>query len=90
MMHTLRIIILVILFFILYKLLFGGRKKKKVAGPSSKKQQSVAQDILVEDPVCHSYVPKKEAVKAIKDGETHYFCSEKCCQTFLDEQGEKK
>jgi YHS domain-containing protein len=90
-MHPLRIFILVVLFFILYKLLFGRRKKKKVVGSSTKQQRrSVAQDILVEDPVCHSYVPKKQAVQAVKNGETYYFCSEKCCKTFLEKKGDEK
>jgi len=88
-MNPLRIFILAVLFFILYKLLFGRRKRKQVGGSSAKSQQAVTQDTLVEDPVCHSYVPKKQAIQAIKDGETYYFCSEKCCKTYLDEQGEE-
>lgn len=89
-MSPLRIFILAVLCFILYKLLFGGKKRKKVADSSTKSQQAVAQDTLVEDPVCHSYVPKRQAVQAVKDGKTFYFCSEKCCKTYLDEQGEEK
>lgn len=89
-MTPLRIVILAILFFILYRLLFGGRKKKKVTDTHSKGQKTVTQDTLVEDPVCHSYVPKRQAVQAVKDGETYYFCSDKCCKTFLEEQGEER
>ncbi|NOR11504.1 MAG: YHS domain-containing protein [Desulfovibrionaceae bacterium] len=87
-MTPLRIFILAILFFILYRLLFGSRKRQKVADTHSKGQKTVPQDTLVEDPVCHSYVPKRQAIQAVKDGETFYFCSDKCCKTFLEEQGE--
>lgn len=89
-MNPLRIFILAVLFYILYRLLFGGRKRKKVAGSASKPQQVAPQDTLVEDPVCHSYVPKRQAIQAVKEGETYYFCSDECCQTFLEEQGEEK
>ena len=89
-MTPLRIFILAILFFILYRLVFGGRKRKTVTDNRSKTQKTVAQDTLVEDPVCHSYVPKRQAIQAVKDGETYYFCSDKCCKTFLEEQGEER
>jgi YHS domain-containing protein len=89
-MSPLRIFILAVLFFILYRLLFGSKNRKKVGGSSAKPQQAVAQDTLVEDPVCHSYVPKRQAVQAVKDGKTYYFCSEKCCKTFLEDKGEEK
>lgn len=89
-MAPLRIFILAILFFILFRLLFGGKKRKKSIDSDAKEHKTVTQDTLVEDPVCHSYVPKKEAVQGVKDGETYYFCSEKCCKTFLEEQGDKR
>jgi YHS domain-containing protein len=41
-----------------------------------------AQDVLVEDPVCHTLVPKNQAIRLRKDGTTHYFCSEECCDKF--------
>lgn len=88
-MSPLRILILAALCYILYRLLFAGRKKAKKAPPAA--DQSVAiQDVLVEDPVCHTYVPQKQAIRAARDGKIYYFCSEKCCQTFLAGKGEKQ
>ena len=89
-MTPLRIFILAILFFILYRLLFGGRKKKEVSDTHFQEQKTVAQDTLVEDPVCHSYVPKQQAIQAVKDDTIYYFCSDKCCKTFLEDKGEDK
>jgi YHS domain-containing protein len=90
-MNPWRIVILAILGYILYKLLFAGRKKEKPPPrPAGDRQQSSTQDVLVEDPVCHTYVPQKQAIRALKDGKIHYFCSEECCQTFLADQGDKK
>ena len=89
-MSPLRIIILAILGYILYRLLFAGKKKgKPPSGPESDKQ-SASRDVLVQDPVCQTYVPQKQAIRAVKDGKVHYFCSEECCQTFLADKGDKK
>lgn len=89
-MSPLRIIILAILCYILYRLLFAGKKKvKPPPGPESDKQSST-RDVLVQDPVCHTYVPQKQAIRAVKEGKVHYFCSEECCQIFLADKGDKK
>ncbi len=47
-------------------------------------------DVLVQDPVCGSYVSSKDALVARdKDGNDVYFCSEKCRSSFLQQQSEK-
>lgn len=85
-MTPLRIIILAILIFILYRLIIGPKKKRSPFSRSKGEDvETTRRDILVEDPVCHSYVPKKEAIRGYKGGETFYFCSEGCAQTFLED-----
>ncbi len=39
-------------------------------------------DELVQDPVCGTYCPKREALKYRKGGTTYYFCSEECRRKF--------
>ena len=90
-MTPLRLIIIGLLLYILYRLLIGPGKKK-VQG---KKQSSAAsggevQDILVEDPVCDTYVPKGQAVQLHHDKQMYYFCSNKCCEMFLKKKGAEK
>jgi len=41
----------------------------------------------MEDPVCHTLVPKGQAIRLRHKGKTYYFCSEKCCDTFARESG---
>jgi YHS domain-containing protein len=89
-MSPLRIIILAALCYILYRLLFAGRKRVKPPVQPASAASSPAQDVLVEDPVCHTYVPQQQAIRAVKDGKIYYFCSEKCCQTFLAGKGEQQ
>ncbi len=89
-MSPVRIIILAALFYILYRLIFGKKKDKKQSRPLS--ESPANGDVLVEDPFCHTYVPRKQAIQAIKDGKKFYFCSDRCCQAFLqieDQDSEK-
>ena len=87
-MTPLRLLIIGGLLYILFRLLTGpGRKKaaKKMRGqPAS---GSKVQDVLVEDPVCHTYVPKGQAVQLHHDKQMYYFCSDKCCKMFLKDKG---
>ncbi|MBM4295587.1 MAG: YHS domain-containing protein [Deltaproteobacteria bacterium] len=39
-------------------------------------------DVLVQDPVCQTYIPRKEALKTEKDGKAYFFCSEGCLKRF--------
>jgi YHS domain-containing protein len=39
-------------------------------------------DVLVQDPVCKTFIPRREALKITKDGKTYFFCSEGCLKRF--------
>jgi YHS domain-containing protein len=40
-------------------------------------------DILVQDPVCKTFIPRREALRTEKGGKTYFFCSEGCLKRFL-------
>ena len=40
-------------------------------------------DLLVQDPVCKTFIPRREALRADRDGATYFFCSEGCLKRFL-------
>ena len=40
-------------------------------------------DVLVQDPVCKTFIPRREALRAEKGGTTYFFCSEGCLKRFL-------
>jgi YHS domain-containing protein len=83
MLHPFRLFILGILFYILYKLLSGGTRKP-VGKSAADQTVPPAEDVLVEDPECHTLIPRKQAVEADLDGKTHYFCSQKCRDIFAE------
>ncbi|OGP72469.1 MAG: hypothetical protein A2Z73_02480 [Deltaproteobacteria bacterium RBG_13_60_28] len=39
-------------------------------------------ELLVQDPICGTFIPKKDALKAHKDGQDYFFCSEGCLKRF--------
>ena len=87
-MTPLRILIIAILLYILYRLLIGPRKKKVHENKQSEGSSGGAiQDVLVEDPVCHNYIPKGQAVQLHHNKQIFYFCSNKCCEMFLEKKG---
>ncbi len=91
MMSPIRIVILAILFYIAYLLITSGRRKKKkvTKRQPETKQSGPVSDVLVEDPVCHSLVPKQQAVHLQHNDEMIYFCSEECCRKFVEEHNKK-
>ena len=86
-MIVVRLVVLGILFYVAWLLLRGimsSKKKESVTDSSAKEKAAKVEDVLVEDPVCHTLVPKNQAIRLRKDGETYYFCSDACCDTFSD------
>ncbi len=88
-MSPVRLVILAILFYIGYRMLRGlgssgsgqvEEEKKDRAG-----KEPGVQDVLVEDPVCHTLIPRHQAVRLRQQGKTWYFCSEDCCDRFIEE-----
>jgi len=66
----------------------GYRIVKKVAGnlglwpQAPKPLEDREPDVLVQDPVCQTFIPRREALTTVKDGQTYFFCSEGCLKRF--------
>ena len=87
-MTPLRLVIIGVLLYILYRLLIGPKKKREeVQGNGPASSEGAVQDVLAEDPVCHTYIPKGQAVQLHHDKKMYYFCSDKCCEMFLKKKG---
>ncbi|MBU0674377.1 MAG: YHS domain-containing protein [Proteobacteria bacterium] len=81
-MSPIRILILGILLYIFYRLIRGGISSK--ADHDKNSTDSTAQDILVEDPVCHVYIPMKQAIHVHHNGADFFFCSPDCRHKYLE------
>jgi uncharacterized protein len=65
--------------------------------PNASSSESVAgrnvgeiDDIMIKDPYCEAYFPKKDAVHLKFDGKDMQFCSTECRDKFLADHSEKK
>ena len=79
-----RILILILLAYVGYRLLksligSGGARREM-----AETETLPVDDVMVKDPLCETYFPKKDGVKAVVKGETLYFCSEACRDEYLD------
>lgn len=61
----------------------GGRSvRSEPDARQGKRRDSGADEEMVLDPVCKSYVPISSAVRLDVDGQTEYFCSPECAKKF--------
>jgi len=42
--------------------------------------------IMVKDEICNTYLPKEQALREVRGGRDHYFCSRECRDRFLAEK----
>jgi len=86
-LSPIRLLILAALGYILYRLLFGKNfASTSAAPPQSAHHNQQADDVLVEDPVCHLYIPQQGADSLTVKGTTYYFCSQECRKKFQSEK----
>ncbi len=77
MLRLLIIGILIYIFYILVRGLF--RKNKEIHRGSS---STGVIDEMVQDPVCETYIPKREAIRRVINGKEFFFCSNECADKF--------
>lgn len=86
-MGPFRLIILGLLVYVFYRLLVGGKKTASKAYEQTFSGDNLpVMDVLVEDPVCHTHIPKSQAVQLQHNHKMYHFCSKECCKTFLSHQ----
>jgi len=76
-------ILLVVLYFLLRRVVQGFKNDQV-----SDRGKSMAHDQMVEDPVCHTFVPRQTAVIEEVGGKTYCFCSKQCAAAFKNRQAE--
>jgi len=55
---------------------------RELSGGKGQPQALASKNQMVQDPVCRIYVPRESAVAESIGGQTYYFCSRDCAQTF--------
>jgi len=44
-------------------------------------------DVMVKDPFCETYIPKRDGIQLTRNGNTLYFCSVECRDKYIEENG---
>ncbi len=78
----LRLLIGVIVIYLLFKLLRKGFPRMGGKTGPAEIRTAAAGEELVEDPLCHTYVPIGDACRTEIDGKSVYFCSPKCLEQY--------
>ncbi|MDH4316848.1 MAG: YHS domain-containing protein [Desulfobulbaceae bacterium] len=90
-MNPLRLVVLGALFYFGYRmvrsLLTQGRNFTNHDENQCENHNDI-RDVLVEDPVCRTLIPKKQAIRLRHHERTYYFCSEACCDSFSKSHSE--
>ena len=81
-----RFIIFSVLIYLFYRIIKYFRQMKSIRMNASpiKVTPSGGED-LVQDPVCHTYIPVSQSYKKEIAGKTYYFCSKECLDHYIAE-----
>jgi YHS domain-containing protein len=83
-----KIFVFIILFYIIYKIVKTVQQSKleKNKNDQFKSSPPSGGEDLIEDPVCHTYVPLSQAYKKEISGKKYYFCSQQCSDKYVTEK----
>ncbi len=76
------VLLLTVLYFLLRQMFRGFNAPIRDSRDKSKNEEP---DHMVEDPVCHTFVPKQIAVIETIGGREYCFCSQECAVRFRSE-----
>lgn len=80
-----RFVLLIIVVYLAYRVVKSWiARTLPVSGPANTNHPPI-DDVMVKDPVCGVYFPRREAVELHRNGETHHFCSPACRDRFVDD-----
>ena len=86
-----RLLLLCLLIYVGYKVLkaFASPRKPLRPSPTQSEGGDVTRidDVMVKDPVCGTYIPKREGLRLLVHGEAVYFCGPACRTKYLENAG---
>ncbi|MGB8957426.1 MAG: hypothetical protein WCC00_00280 [Candidatus Aminicenantales bacterium] len=74
----LRFVLFVLVAYVVFLFLriYLGLKRRRPQ-PRTQPPREV-QGVMVKDEICGTYIPRDEALREVRDGVEHFFCSEEC------------
>lgn len=84
-----KILIYILLIYIVYKVFRSLVAPSGSSAMRSNQETGSFDDVMIKDPVCEVYFPKKDGIYLNNNGNEIYFCSKECRDKFLDLQSKK-
>lgn len=79
-----KLLIIIIIFYLAYRAFKHRMAAHIIRGPKTSNEPGMQiDDIMVKDPFCDVYFPRKSGVSLRIKGETLYFCSQECKDKYL-------
>lgn len=82
-----RFVLLIIVVYLAYRVVKSWIDRTLPASGPANTNLPPIDDVMVKDPVCGVYFPRREAVELHRDGKTHRFCSPVCRDRFVENGG---
>ncbi|UCC65983.1 MAG: YHS domain-containing protein [Deltaproteobacteria bacterium] len=79
MRYLILFVLLCLFYYFFKKVFFPSKRQEKIL---RRHRVESADKELVQDPQCHTYIPKETSLKAQINGEVCYFCSRECLEKF--------
>ena len=76
------IIVLLLIYLVLRVIRYLGNQGFSKNPPMSERQPGEINDVMIQDPWCHVYFPKREGVHLRSEGKDLYFCSVECRDSY--------
>lgn len=84
-----KLLLLVVVVYLVYRAVKSWVRNLQVPGRNGSPNLRI-DDVMVKDPVCGIYFPRREGVELRHGGQTYVFCSTACRDRFLEERKGKK
>jgi YHS domain-containing protein len=87
-----KLLAFLILIYLGYRLARGylSSGPRRVVPDPSRPRPGEIDDIMVKDPACGVYFPKRDGIRVQHEGNDYYFCSPACRDRFLERHAEKR
>lgn len=80
-----RLLLLIIIAYLAFRVIKSWViRNLQVPGPTDSRHPEI-DDVMVKDPVCGIYFPRREGVRLRHGDQTHVFCSTACRDRFMAE-----
>ena len=86
-----RLLIFIGLLYLLYRVVKSWMASLNTSKTATYHQASPEiDDVMVKDPFCEVYFPKRSGIRITKDGKELFFCSTQCRDKFIEAHSEKR